>query len=201
MPGLIFLLLVILSTSATYAVTIPTFPTCAKPQGSIKVDHREGTHGIVGDLNTYIGSDTVHSLTSDAVIQCFCSVDGRGIQTNWWKISSLTSEEIVVLKSQGWKLVPNGTLWGLEETAYLAQNSNYNCLPAGEVNSTTVASSSNSNNLPSSPNSTGEVLAAATSTVGEVLGLADTGSSWKPYLLAVMGFTFICLGLLWLREF
>lgn len=150
-----------------YALTsVPNFPSCANPQGQTKVVYQTGTHGIVGDQNTYTGSDAVYTLSDQTLTQCFCSVDGKGIQTNWWKTSSITQDEIDVLKNLGWILVPDGTLWGLDEGTYMAKNTTYACGSTtttssnGEVQGTSSTSSNNS----SSNNS------------GRVLGLATTGS-------------------------
>ena len=188
------------------AVTPPTFPLCARPQGVIKSDYHEGTHGIAGDTNSYSGHDTVYSLTPDTLTQCFCSVNGAGIQTNWWNVSSLTEDEVNTLKSQGWNYIPNGALWGLEESAYLAQNANYACLPQTQNNSTSGNSSANnsSTNGTNNSNSSGQVLGTTTAASGltlgtnsspdDVLGLAATGNISLIYALALMGITSLLLG-------
>ena len=81
--------------STISAATTPDFPSCSNPNSPVKVSHDEGTHGIAGDPSEYQGSDTVYNLDEDGnVYQCFCSVDGQGIQTNWWKVSSLSQDEI-----------------------------------------------------------------------------------------------------------
>ena len=110
-----------------FAVDVPSFAVCTNPQGTVKVSYPSGTHGIPGRTDTFNGSDTVYQLTNDTLVQCFCAVDGRGIQTNWWNVSSLTQQEIDTLKNQGWIFIPNGALWGLDEAEYLAINSDYSC--------------------------------------------------------------------------
>ena len=116
------------STRNVLAVDEPNFPLCSNPQGALVVSYNSGVHGIPGDLSEHVGSDKVYSLTSNTLIQCFCSVSGDGIQTNWWMVSSLTDEQKRILQSEGWILIPNGALWGLEEAPYMAKNSNFSCL-------------------------------------------------------------------------
>lgn len=109
------------------AVTTPDFPACVNPQGQLKVSYADGTHGIPGNASTYTGSDSVYQLSDTTLTQCFCAPDGQGIQTNWWKVSSLSSENIQILVSQDWTLIANGSAWGLDEAPYLAKNSNFSC--------------------------------------------------------------------------
>ena len=81
--------------SPVFAISTPSFPSCANPQGVVRASYSEGVHGIVGSSATYTGSDAVYTLSDDTVTQCFCSVDGAGIQTNWWKASSLSSSSFI----------------------------------------------------------------------------------------------------------
>lgn len=166
------------------AVTTPNFSSCSNPSGTVRVSYPSGTHGIAGKTETYTGSDTVYNLGSDTHVQCFCAVDGAGIQTNWWRVSSLTEEEVQILKNTGWTLVPNGALWGLEEVPYLTINSNYSC----QASNTSNNGSSNS----SSSSTDGSVLG---SVLGEVLGLAFTGSNLLFYGLIILGITSLLTGL------
>jgi len=146
----------------------PNFPSCVSPQGTVIASYSTGTHGIVGSTATYSGSDVVYRLSDEALTQCFCSVDGAGIQTNWWKSSSLSQEQVDTLISQGWQYVPSGDLWGLTVDPYLVKNSNYSCLPLA---STPPASS------PSPSTSTTTTSSSSQSeSSGEVLGLAATGN-------------------------
>ncbi len=107
--------------------TIPTFPSCQIPQGELKAFYPNGTHGIPGSSSEYTGSDAVYFLTEETLAQCFCPVGGEGIQTNWWKVSELTIEQIESLVADGWIYVPNGAEWGLDEAPYLAKNETYVC--------------------------------------------------------------------------
>lgn len=147
------------------AQTVPSFPSCSNPQGSVKVSYSEGTHGIVGNGGTFTGSDTVYTLSDTTSMQCFCADNGDGTQTNWWHAATLTPEEIQILKNQGWISVPNGELWGLAAGEWLALNSSYRC--GGGIGG-------------------GDILAASTS-VPDVLGLATTGNIVTIYALAGFG--------------
>jgi len=149
------------------AQTPPSFPSCLNPQGTLKASYQDGTHGIVGSTITYTGSDQVYTLSDISLIQCFCADDGSAVQTNWWKIGSLTQEAIDNFKNLGWFFVPTGSVWGLDNEAYLAQNSDYSCL--------------------------GESLGTGG---GDVLGLATTGNITLVYALASVGVLTLLLGIL-----
>lgn len=127
--ALLFLFLILSVVSPVLAVDTPNFPACVSAQGTVIANYPSGTHGIVGDSRTYTGSDKVFSISETTLVQCFCSQDGAGIQTNWWKISSLDEEQLSELKAQGWIYVPTGAVWGLDDTAYMAKNANYSCNP------------------------------------------------------------------------
>lgn len=152
------------------AQTVPSFPSCSNPQGSVKASYNEGTHGIVGNGATFTGSDTVYTLSGDTAMQCFCADNGDGTQTNWWHVASLTKAEVQVLKNQGWVSIPNGELWGLASGEWLAQNSPYQCQGG-------------------SSGSSGDILAASTQIGGDVLGLATTGNIVTIYALIGLGIT------------
>ncbi len=162
------------------AISIPSFPACANPQGTTRVSYSEGIHGIVGSTSQYSGKDTVYTLSDDTLTQCFCAADGSGIQTNWWKASALTENEINILKSDGWIYVPAGNLWGLADAPYVAKNTSYSCLPGA--------------------------VGGASDTVydgiggGEILGLAATGDSILVYSSFLIGAIFLLVGLRRLRH-
>lgn len=137
--SIIFLALFI--ESPVFAVTTPNFPSCASPQGVIQIKHTSGSHGVAGDPSTYAGEDTVYRLSNDTLKQCLCTDDGEGIQTNWWKVTSLTDDQIEILKREGWFYVPNGALWGLENAPYMAKHAEYGCL-GHRTGSTIVLSAS-----------------------------------------------------------
>lgn len=186
-----FLFFVFLVPNVFAVSAPPEFPSCVNPQGSLIANYSSGTHGIPGVVTSYQGTDSVYAVTENAVIQCLCTVDGEGIQTNWWKVSSLTEEEIESFKSQGWNFIPDGSAWGLDPVYYLAKNSNYSCrATGGSSNESSSNSSSNSNN-----NSVGGV-----SSIGDVLGLAATGNIKVIYGLVFTGLLALTLGYLLNRK-
>jgi len=161
-------------TPAVSAATTPTFPACSNPQGTIKARHDSGTHGIVGNTNEFKGSDTVYQLSPETVTQCFCPENGEGIQTNWWKAATLTQDEIAFYTTSGWIYVPNGSLWGLDNTPYIAQNSSYSC----------------------KNNTSGQVQGASSSVTDRVLGLAKSGNLRIMYGFLGLGLITLLSGLL-----
>lgn len=197
MKSIIALLIVtviyIAQTSVLFAYEVPNFTSCINPQGEIKVNYETGTHGIVGSEATYSGKDTVYTLSGEALTQCFCATDGKGIQTNWWKVSALTEAEINSLKLQGWNYVPNGALWGLEQTPYLALNSDYSCKDSGSAASLNNTGSSASSTNGSGNSASGGSVAGVSAGVGQVLGLASTGNS--KFFYGVLSTSFIALSL------
>jgi hypothetical protein len=110
-----------------YAIDVPSFPSCVSINGTLKVSYDSGIHGIVGDPSVHQGSDKVYLVGDSNLTQCFCSETGAGIQTNWWKVSSLNQDQIDQLTKQGWTYIPSGSAWGLDDSAYMAQNSSYSC--------------------------------------------------------------------------
>ena len=186
--GIVALVIVTLLTSKpVLAVRMPDFPSCNAPQGEVVSSYDSGVHGIVGDPKTFNGSDIVYKISPVVYTQCFCADNGTGIQTNWWNASSLSDEDIAVLKSQGWYYVPNGNLWGLTADPYVAQNIYFNCKPG----SPGTGGGGSSGGSSTSGIGGGEVLSSAIEK-GDVLGLAATGDVWLLY--AVFGLAFILLG-------
>jgi hypothetical protein len=165
-------------------VAKPNFPECKTPQGELKVFYPEGTHGIVGDPSTFTGSDSVYILSDATLSQCFCADHGRqGIQTNWWKVSSLTFEELETLKKEGWIFVPDGSLWGLEAAPYMAQNTTYKCGTHNDGGD----DDNDDNDDDDDDDNDGDVLGTLTSIGGQVLGLAATGNWLDITLLGTAG--------------
>lgn len=167
-----------------YAVSIPSFPACANPQGTIVAKYDSGNHGIVG-AGEKSGSDAVYKLSDESLLQCFCGADGAGTQTNWFKASALSEEDIKDLVIQGWQEVIDGAAWGLAAGRYLAINSSYTC----QSNTSSSSPSSNSGGQGGSTSSTGLVAAS-------VLSLADTGSLAKIATLLIFGIFSLSTGLL-----
>lgn len=164
-----FLLANVLAPKA-YAVEVPSFPACANPPETVKVSYDNGTHGVPGLTTPFTGKDTVFIVSgNDLILQCLCPTDGEGIQTNWWKISNLTQDEINILTRDGWIFVPSGSAWGLDDDPYLAKNLSFSCKAQGEQGG--VASSSTTSSSPA---------------IGgpAVLGLATTGNSL--FILAII---------------
>jgi hypothetical protein len=175
-------------TFAAIRVTTPTFPSCTNPQGLIKVSYKSGTHGIPGNYSTFTGEDTVYTLSEDTLTQCFCSEDEKGIQTNWWKVSSLNTDEIDYLSNLGWIYIPNGFDWGLEESPYMAKNSSFSCQEDKDGGSDDSDDDSDND---------GEVLGAqlgAGTWVGNVLGLASTGDAPIVWALGISALLFTIAG-------
>lgn len=158
---------------SAFAVTPPDFPVCSAPTGSIRVQHDNGTHGVIGNSAEFKGKDTVYNVNDNQVLQCLCTDSGDGIQTNWWKIPGLSDSEVQVLKNQGWYYVANGSLWGLDSAPYMAINNSYTCVGGlGGIG------------------------------VGDVLSLAATGNKAVFYSLIIVGVGSILLifGLLMRRS-
>lgn len=115
------------AATPVYAIE-PTriFTSCLTPTGNVIANYPDGTHGIVG-FDSREGRDVVYSLGNDNAMQCFCSPQNTGIQTNWMSTKGLSEDEVKVFKSQGWIYVPSGHPWGLAEGSYLAQNIDFSC--------------------------------------------------------------------------
>ena len=112
-------------------IDIPSFPNCPTPGGTLLVSYPDGTHGIPGDSGTYTGSDSVFSINSNQNVQCYCATNGSGIQTNWWKLTSITQKDLDTMRNLGWIFIPDGSVWGLDPVAYLAKNDQINCNSQG----------------------------------------------------------------------
>ena len=182
-----------MNVTNAYAYSLPTFPTCLNPQGSIQASNT-GTHGVPGDYATYKGIDTVYKLSAETYMQCLCPENGNGVQTNWWKVSGLTTTEIEELKQKGYVYVPNGIVWGLDEAPYVANNVPYSCLAKGG------GSSSSSNSSSSSSSTTNNTTNNVTNNITQVIGLANTGNIKSIYFYTVSGLFLIALGIYSLRA-
>lgn len=201
MKRLFFFLFILLGyaislTPSVLAFTTPEFPSCNNPTGVVQASYDSGVHGIVGDMSTYTGKDTVYALDNGNFLQCFEGQNGKGIQTDWMKVGDLSQVDIEVLEQEGWIYVPNGSLWGLEDCAYLAKNVSYSCTsltttPTVTPTSTPSSSSSGSSNSSSSGGSSNpvqNVLSAAASTASN---FANTGTA-----LLITGLFMLATGLL-----
>lgn len=169
-PVFIFILMAFF-VAPVYAVDAPSFPSCVNPQGTLVASYDTGTHGVVGGTS-YAGSDKVYKLDNTSLVQCLCTTDGKGIQTNWWKASSLDSQQIEILKNQGWIYIPTGSVWGLTQDAYFAKNVDYSCTTGNG----------------------GGTGGSESSSIGQVLGLAFTGNIKLIYSLFVLGVSSLIYG-------
>lgn len=125
----------VVGASSVVALSAPEFPSCVSPVGSLQASYESGVHGIAGQSGEFEGKDAVYSLGSGNYAQCFCPPSGSGIQSNWWKIASLSQEEIDSFRKLGWIYVPSGSAWGLDPDSYLVMNQNYSCLGGGNESS------------------------------------------------------------------
>ena len=167
-------------STAAYAVTIPPFTNCVAPSGTLKASYDNGTHGIIGNTGIFTGSDKVYTISDKSLTQCFCPNSGDGIQTDWFKVSDLTEGEINSLKNQGWTLVLDGSIWGLEKAPYLAKNHTFNC--KGGVGGTEITKTFTTDY--------GNGIGG-----GEILGLATTGTTKNIFALSLLGLGLIIGGL------
>lgn len=178
------------------AVTTPTFPSCINPQGTQKVSYFQGTHGVVGNSSNFTGRDSVYSVSGDTLLQCLCADNGQGVQTNWWKVSSLTQDQINILVSQGWILVPDGSAWGLESAPYLAQNSSFSC-PGQQGGGSNGGGPGDGLSDGRSDGRGGTALGAS---IGNVLGLASTGNVLFILSMIVTGILLIGAGIIFDKK-
>ncbi len=181
----LFLFAITLAPAKALATSVPTFPACVSPSGELIASYNSGTFGIAGKSGSYSGKDNVYKISDQALTQCFCANDGTGIQTNWWKASQLTKEEINEFVAQGWILIPDGSVWGLTADPYLAKNSDYSCQNGG---GSSGGGSSSSNGGSSSSNSNSDPSA--------VLGLAATGNLQIAAVLFALGVLSLSTGLI-----
>lgn len=171
----------LINVGTVYGAQPPEFHSCLNPQGTQKVKYDSGLHGIVGEEYLFQGKDIVYTLSDNAQLQCFCPEDGNGIQTDWWKASALTADEIVSYQNQGWVLITDGSKWGLSSDPYLARNSRYSC---------------KTNSTPTPTPTPGGIGGGSSTTVTQVLALASTGNAAFIYALAGSGIIFVLAGIL-----
>lgn len=160
------LLLIVISLSSASTISaqaIPSFPSCPNPGGEIIAKYDSGKHGVPGDSTEYMGADTVFKLNDAMVVQCLCPDSGSGVQTLWWKDPGLSADQQSIVVRQGWIRIPNGSLWGLDNSVYFTKNSNFEC--KGRGGAVLGASTSNSGATINDP---GSILGAST--------LAGTGN-------------------------
>jgi hypothetical protein len=178
--------------SPAHATSLPSFPSCVNPQGTVIASYNDGVHGIAGQSAEYRGKDDVYALVgNDQVMQCFCPENGNGIQTNWLKVSDYTEETITDLKNEGWIYIADGSAWGLDGTSYIAKNSDYSCKTSSNTSNTTSSSNTSTSSSPSSSSPS-----SSSNSIGEVLSLASTGNIAFLYALVTLGFLSLLSGLI-----
>lgn len=130
MKYLIFILIFLaflLSAAAAFAADPPLF-SCENPVGEVTASYSSGTHGVPGDTTRYYGSDDVYKIDDIHTLQCLCIQDrDTGIESNWWKASSLSPEERETYVRRGWIFVEDGSRWGLDKAPYLVKNDDFSC--------------------------------------------------------------------------
>jgi len=119
--GLLFMSLVV----PAYADPMPNFGTCLNPQWNQTQVNYGSNNGVV-NIGTFDGTDTIYSSNGN-ILQCLCTDQGLGYQTNWLNASNYSNSQIDYLTAQGWIYIPDASAWGLGQGAYLAQNSTYSC--------------------------------------------------------------------------
>lgn len=180
------------------AVETPQFPLCVNPSGTLKASYDSGVHGIVGDTNSHSGSDKVYSVNENQLIQCFCSDDGTGIQTNWLKVGQISDQERKAYENDGWIFVPNGSLWGLEDTSYVAKNHAYSCQNTSRGGSDGL-SDGKSDGKSDGQGGLSQGYSASNG-IGGVFGLASTGDVSIALSFFLGGVVLLILGLTLRRK-
>lgn len=100
-----------LTPSPTPPPEVYQFPLCENMNEDGDVHYDDGWHQIAGGSLLW-GIDDVYSLGDNYYLQCFCSPEYQGIQTNWTPVE----------EGMEW-----GPIWGLPETYYDWENREYYC--------------------------------------------------------------------------
>lgn len=196
-----------LSGAAT-AQANPTFGSCLNPQWTLTQTNYGDAHGVIG-VGAYAGTDTIYSSNGN-VLQCLCTSDGKGYQTNWRKASGMSQGEINDLKSQGWIYTPYGEDWGLDKGPYLAKNTEYNCASCTPTPTATVTPTVSETTTPTptvtttetpGPTATSVPATSTPTSENKVLGaIASTGNTFAIYASVLAGAISLIAGLV-LRKF
>lgn len=179
------------TASVANANAVPDFGSCLNPQWSKTQENTGSNHGVVG-LGSFAGVDSIYRNGGN-VLQCLCTDDGKGYQTNWLKADNMSDSQKSELKSQGWMYVPYGKDWGLDDTPYMAKNIEYTC-----VNCTPTPTPS----VEVTPTPTEKPGPTATPTTESKVGgaLAATGNAGIIYLSILAGAAALITGMV-LRRF
>jgi len=190
-----------------YATEVPNFGSCVNPQwGQTQSNYNSNNgNGVIG-VGSFSGTDNIYSANGN-VLQCLCTDSGQGYQTNWLNASNLSQSDIDNLKAQGWMYVPDGRAWGLNDNAYMAQNSNYECTACSGTPTPTPTVSVTPTVTPTpGPTDTPTPGPNATATPETQVGaasannLANTGNSFLIYISLLAGAASLMLGMI-LRRF
>ncbi len=164
-----------LQASPVLASYTPNFPACPNPGGNLTAQYNSGLHGIPGDSQEYVGSDSVFQINSTQWVQCFCPQNGAGIQTNWLLLQDPSESEISAYKNQGWVFIPDGSAWGLQAASYVAQNSSISCV-GGTGNGNDSSANTNSSNT-----SVCDSIKPGTPVLTSIKRIGSTATlSWNP---------------------
>ena len=167
--------LIAFSAQSAYADEFD-FPQCEDTSNlQVKVEYKNGTHGVPGRGTNYTGYDTVYTLENDNYLQCLCPDEGNGVQSDWLFVGN-NEYDIESYVSEGWVFVADGSLWGLVDGAYLVKNVDYTCKTSNTP-------------TPTPKNEVGGTITeeAASTSSEPVLGLADTGTDKYIFAFLVAG--------------
>lgn len=177
------------AATPAHAYTMPEFGSCLNPQWSKTQENNGSNHGVVG-VGTYAGVDSIYE-TNGNVLQCLCTPEGKGYQTNWLKAENMSKAEMQELESQGWIYVAYGEDWGLHKSKYMAKNTEYTC---AECTPTPTPVSE-------TPTPTEEAIETTEESETPVIGgLAPTGNTLAIYMAIMAGVAAVVTGLV-LRKF
>lgn len=181
----------------------PEFGSCLNPQWSVsQVNHSSNAqHGVIG-VGSFAGTDTIYKSGKN-VLQCLCTPEGKGYQTNWMSVEGLSSDKIKVYENEGWIYLATGTSYGLDDSAYLAKNIEYtctevSCTPTPTVTGT-VTPTPTGVGATSTPAPT-EAAKGDSAVQNAVTTLANTGNMALISSLLLAGAASLLLGLL-LKRF
>lgn len=183
------------TASAANANAVPDFGSCLNPQWGKTQENVGSNHGVVG-LGSFAGVDSIYRNGGN-VLQCLCTNDGRGYQTNWLKADNMSEGQKSSLKSQGWMYVPYGKDWGLDDAPYMAKNVEYTC-----ANCTPTPTPSVGTTPTPTPTVTSGPTATPTPTTESKVGgaLAATGNAGIIYASILAGAAALIAGMV-LRRF
>ncbi len=173
-------------TAATpvHANAVPDFSTCLNPQWTKTQQNLGSNHGVIG-IGSFSGTDTIYESNGN-VLQCLCTSDGKGYQTNWLKADNMSTSQKEELQSQGWIYVAYGEDWGLHKSAYMAKNSEYTCADCTPTPTTPVTPTVTS--VPGPTATPAPTTKTEEKTENNVLGgLAPTGNALAMYLAILAG--------------